>query len=162
MCPNLVHLNIGVSQFTENPEISLSADNFRSLKSLEITMYDFNGYQMPLSVLEHILRAENLEHIYLYFVKSFPKALLNVLSENNVAHFQKLKSVCLERIGVKNYTVYISSLKKLISRSPCLNNLEIMCMGDGVDKFKKSGIKQFCEQIPGLKLTTDYGDFGIY
>jgi len=160
LCPNLEDLVFEGTRFCENPSISVSADNFKCLKKVVITMYDAQGYQMPLPIVEHILRAENLENLRLYWTRCLPKALFNVLNENNTNHFQKLKNLNLERIWVKNYLGYIKSLKRLIARAPLLQQLEIGCVSNGVEEFKKSGLKQLCQQIPGFKFLTDYdGDF---
>jgi len=160
MCPNLEKFHFENTQFCENPCLGVTAKNFKHLKSLEITMYDSMGYQMPMPILEHILRAENLENLNLYWTRCLPKALFNVLNENNKKHFQKLQTLSLDRIWVKNYKGYTNSLKRLISRAPRLREMAIGCTEKGVNEFKSSGLKQICQQIPGLDFSADY-DGGI-
>jgi hypothetical protein len=159
MCPNLEKFVFSGSQFIENTLIPISADNFKMLETVDISMFDSQGYQFPLPIAEHILRAENLNVLRLYWAKCFPRALANVLAENNDEHFKNLNYLNLERIWVKNYRGYIKNLKRLICRAPYLSKLEIGCVNQGVEEFKKSGLKQFCQKIhPYLELLTDYDD----
>jgi len=159
-CPNLEIFDFGGMKFKENPSIQLTAANFSKLRSVNISMFDMQGYQMPMPIVEHILRAKNLEYLQLYWTRCLPKALFNVLNENK-DHFQKLKFLFLKRMWVKNYKGYIKSLKRLIVRAPRLEKLGIMCCEQGVGDFKKSGLSQLLEQIPGFDYKTDYKD-GFY
>jgi hypothetical protein len=155
-CPNLEFFFFTGTKFCEDPNIPLTAANFSKLKSVEITMYDVIGYQMPLPIVEHILRAENVECLMLYWTRCLPKALFNVLNENNKDHFQKLKYLALHRMWVKNTKRYTKSLKRLVARAPRLQLLHIECNEKGVEEFKKSGLIGFGEQIPGFKYKADY------
>jgi len=114
-CPNLERFYMKGVKFYENSGRPISAANFGKLTHVDISLFDMQGYQMPLTIMEFILRAEKLQDLTIYWAKCFPKALMNVLgADHNRKYLQNLKRLSTQRIWVQNIKQYINQLKKVL------------------------------------------------